>query len=61
MIKMVWTFFSMAVFVSIGVAASSTLGGFAYVLLALFIIVSFAKIIQDQSPLSESFHGNSSR
>ena len=59
--KMVWTFFSMALFLSLGVAASLTLGGFVYVLLALFIIVSFLKIIQDQSPLSESFHGNSSR
>ena len=58
---MVWTFFSMALFLSLGVAASLTLGGFVYVLLALFIIVSFLKIKQDQSPLSESFHGNSSR
>lgn len=58
---MAWTFFSMALFLSLGVAASSTLGGFVYVLLVLFIVVSFAKIIQDQSPLSENFHGNSSR
>ncbi len=58
---MVWTFFSMALFLSLGFAASLSLGGLVYVLLALFIIVSFLKIVQAQSPLSESLHGSSSR
>jgi len=58
---MMWTFFSMTLFLGLGFAASLTLGGFVYVLLALFVLVSLLKITQDQSPLSESLHGNSPR
>ena len=57
-IKMVWTGFSMLLFLWLGVLASSTFGGSIYLLVLLVAVVSLIKILQDRSPLSESFHSN---
>ena len=56
---MIWTGFSMLLFVCLGVIASNTFGGTIYLLMLLVALVSLIKIIQGREPLSESFHGNS--
>ena len=56
---MMWTAFSMLLFLSIGVVASYTFGGFIHLLSALVVIVMVMKIIQGSPHISENFHGNS--
>ena len=56
---MVWTSFSMFLYLWMGVIASNTFGEPVYLLMLLVALVLLIKIIQGREPLSESFHGNS--
>ena len=56
---MVWTSFSMLLFLWVGFIASNVMGGSAYLLVLLVALVSLVKIIQSREHLSEIFHGNS--
>ena len=56
---MVWTSFSMLLFLWLGFIASNAFGGSIYLLMLLVALVSLIKIIQCREHLSESFHGNS--
>ena len=56
---MVWTGFSMLLFLWLGFIASNALGDSVYLLMLLVAMVSLIKIVQGRGPLSESFHGNS--
>lgn len=56
---MVWTSFSLFLFLWLGVIASNTFGEAIYVLMLLVALVSLIKVVQDRAALSESFQGNS--
>lgn len=58
---MIWTTFSMLLFLSVGVLASHTLGGVIHLMLALCAVVVSIKIIQDRYQRSDSLRGNSYR
>ena len=56
---MVWTSFSMLLFLWLGFIASNALGGYVYLLMLLVAVVSLIKILQSREHMSESFHDNS--
>ena len=58
-LKVIWTSFSMLLFLWLGFIASNAFGGSIYLLLSLLASVSLIKILQSREHLSESFHGNS--